>query len=392
MSRRAVTGMTLFDGTGTPPLSDATIIWSESRIEYAGPAAAAPVAEAEVLAEGGHALPGLIDSHVHLCFDGTLDGVDGVSTDPLDAVRERAMKGARILLAAGITTARDQGSREGVAVDVAAAQRRGDLQGARILAAGRGITPTGGHGWMIGVEADGPQAVAAAVAAEIERGADVVKLFPTGGVLGTGAHGFDVVMSAAELEAAVAVAHEADLLIGAHVHGRPGIDAALAAGIDTIEHATDITTEQALRCADNGIALVPTLAAIDLLLPHEDSVPADLLTRAREVRETQAAGIARAIEAGATVLPGTDAGTPYNPVGNLVHEMETLADLGLGRESVIRAATGEAAAILRLTDLGLLEPDRTADLIIVDDDPRRDLDALRRPRMVIQDGEPVSGS
>jgi len=390
VTSRAVTGMTLFDGTGAAPLSDASVVWSGDRIEYAGPSAAAPIDGAEVIAAGGHLLPGLIDSHVHLCFDGTLDGVDDISTEPLDMVRRRAMEGARILLAAGITTARDQGSREGVAIDVAAAQRSGELDGARILAAGRGITPSGGHGWMIGVEADGPQAVAAAVTAEIERGADVIKLFPTGGVLGSGAHGFDLVMSAEELEAAVAVAHEAGLLIGAHVHGRPGIDAALAAGIDTIEHATDITTEQALRSADQGVALVPTLAAIDLLLPHGDSVSADLLTRASEVRDTQAAGIARAIEAGATVLPGTDAGTPFNPVGNLVHEMETLADLGLGKEGVIHAATGGAAAILRRTDLGVLERGRTADMIVVDDDPRRGLATLRRPRIVIQDGVPIS--
>ena len=385
----AVTDITLIDGTGGEPVPDSAVVWDGSTITYVGPAADAPLDGAEIVARGGYALPGLIDSHVHLTFDATLEGVDGVASDPLDEVRERAMENARRLLDAGITTARDQGSRDSLAIEVAQAQRSGGLRAARILAAGRGLTPTGGHGWMIGVEADGPEAIAAAVRTEIERGADVIKLFPTGGVLGSGSHGFDVVMSADELRAAVEVAHEHRLLIAAHVHGQKGIDAVLDAGIDTIEHATDISTEQAERCAEAGVALVPTLAGIHYVLDQRDTLPYDLLERAEHVYEAQRAGIARAIEAGARVLPGTDAGTPFNPVGNLVQEMILLSELGQGNLGAITAGTSLAADTLRLEGLGRVAEGATADLIVVSADPIGSLSALWEPPLVVQAGDPL---
>jgi len=385
----AVTDITLIDGTGAEPAPDSAVVWDGPTFTYVGPSADAPLDGVEILARRGYALPGLIDSHVHLTFDATLEGVDGVASDPIDEVRERAMENARILLGAGITSARDQGSRDSLAIEVAQAQRSGELRAARILAAGRGITPTGGHGWMIGVEADGPEGVAAAVRTEIERGADVIKLFPTGGVLGSGSHGYDVVMSADELRAAVEVAHEHGLLIAAHVHGREGIDAVLDAGIDTIEHATDITTEQAERCAGAGVALVPTLAGIHYALDRRDTLPPDLAERAEKVFEAQQAGIARAIEAGARVLPGTDAGTPFNPVGNLVQEMILLSDLGQGNLGAITAGTSLAAETLRLEGLGRVASGATADLVVVSGDPAASLGALWEPPLVVQAGDPV---
>jgi imidazolonepropionase-like amidohydrolase len=382
----AVTGALLFDGTA-PPRPDHTVVWRGERITWVGPDGDADLdgADPVIAARGAALLPGLIDCHVHLCFDATPEGIDGVATEPLDRVRARSRGAARRLLGAGITSARDQGSRDSVAIEVARAQRAGDIAGSRILAAGRGITPTGGHGWMIGVEADGPDAVRQAVATEIERGADVIKLFPTGGVLGSGAHGFDVVMSAEEIAAAVDEAHRHGKLAGAHVHGRPGIELVLAAGIDTIEHATDITEEQARRAADAGIPLVPTLGAIDAVL-EQPMMPDDVRARAAEVRRVAAAGIRTAIAAGATVLAGTDAGTPFNPPGMLVREMSILAELGLGTLGAITAATAAAADGLRLADLGRIEEGRIADLILTAGDPRDDLSALTHPGMVIQSG------
>ncbi len=382
----AVTGALLFDGTTAPPQPSQTVVWHGDRISWVGPDADAELSGAETVIEarGAAVLPGLIDAHVHLCLDGTVEGIDGVATEPIEAVRTRSMDAARRLLGAGITSARDQGSRDAVAIDVARAQRAGDVPGARIRAAGRGLTPTGGHGWMIGVEADGPEAVRAAVAAEIARGADVIKLFPTGGVMGTGAHGFEVTMSLEEIRAAVDEAHRHDRIAGAHVHGRAGIDLVLEAGIDTIEHATDISAEQAVRAAGAGVALVPTLAAIDAIL--EQDVADDLRERATEVRTAAARGISGAIEAGAIVLAGTDAGTPFNPPGMLAREMKGLAGLGLGTMGAIAAATSVAAEVLRLDDLGRLEPGRIADLIVVAGNPETDLDTLAHPAVVIQDG------
>ncbi len=388
MSRRAITGALLFDGTGA--VQGQTVVWDGERITWVGPDGSADLAGVEVTeARGGSVLPGLIDGHVHLVLDATVEGVDGVASEPTELVLDRAIRGARTLLGAGITTARDQGSTDSLAIEVARRQRAGAITGTRILAAGRGLTPTGGHGWMIGVQADGPENVRAAVAEEIRRGADVIKLFPTGGVLGSGAHGFDVVMSAEELSAATDEAHRHGKLVGAHVHGQRGIDMCLDAGIDTIEHATGIRRDQARRVVDQGVALVPTLVGLDAMMHAEEALPDDLLARAREVMDVAMDGIAGAIDEGAIVLTGTDAGTPFNPPGGLVREMEILAGLGLGNLGVIAAATRRAADVFRLADLGRVRPGAVADLILVPGDPAKDLRALAAPRLVVQEGRPV---
>jgi len=387
VTRQAITGARLFDGTAEPPKTGHTVVWSGDRISWIGPDSAADLVDVSVVeADGAAVLPGLIDAHVHLSLDATIDGIDSVAEDAMEVVRARSFDNAARLLAAGITTARDQGSPGGVAIEVAAAQRDGRIVAARIMAAGRGITPTGGHGWMLGVEADGPDAIRRAVATEVERGAEIIKLFPTGGVLGTGSHGYEVVMSADELGAAAEEAHRLGVLVGAHIHGPEGIEMALDAGIDTIEHATGITAAQARRAASQGVALVPTLTGIDVMQDQADLLPSDLLERAGEVGAAQSEGIRVAIAEGARVLAGTDSGTPFNPPGLLPREMRLLAALGMGNAGAVAAATSLVADTLRIKDRGVVRPGAFADLLLVDGNPLDDLTALEHPRLVVQDG------
>ncbi len=388
MSRTAITGALLVDGTGAAPVPGSTVLWEGDTIIAVGPDGDVDVSGAtRIDAIGGTVVPGLIDAHVHLCLEPTPSGVETIATDPVAQLAIRSTQAAKRLHNAGITVARDQGSRAGVAIDVAAAQRSGWLIGARILAAGRGVTPSGGHGWMIGVEADGPEAVAAAVRGEIERGADVVKIFPTGGVLGSGAHGFVPTMSLEEVAAAVAVAHDRGRLIGAHVHGAEGVALCLEAGVDTIEHGTAATPEQARQMAAQGVALVPTLAAVDALLGRPDEFPPDVLVRANEVWALARQSTADAIAAGVRVLAGTDAGTPFNPPGNLARELALLAELGLGPMGALVAATSAPAATFGLDDLGIIAAGMRADAVLLRGSPLDDLDELRTPRAVVQDGK-----
>ena len=141
----SVTGALLFDGTAAPPRPNHTVVWDHERIEWVGPDAETSFGPGATVIEahGAALLPGLIDCHVHLCLDATVEGVDGVAAEPMEQVRARSFGAARRLLGAGITSARDQGSRDSVAIEVARAQREGRVAGARILAAGRGLTPTG---------------------------------------------------------------------------------------------------------------------------------------------------------------------------------------------------------------------------------------------------------
>ena len=392
MTRYAITGARLVEGPHSIARDGMTIEWEGERITSVGPDASVALhASTLVVAVGGTVTAGLIDAHVHLCLDATLEGINGVASEAPNLVRQRSFANARRLLAAGITTARDLGSTDGVAIAVSAAQRHGRAIGARIIAAGRGITPSGGHGWMIGVHADGPNAVRAAVAAEIEAGATAIKLFPTGGILGSGTHGAEVTMSPEELAAAVDEAHRSGVLVGAHVIGERGVAAVLDAGIDTIEHAVGITGQQAVRAAADGVALVPTLTAVDRMREAGDALPPDVRARVRDVARVHGETIAAAISAGATVLAGTDAGTPFNAVGDLVHEIGLLAELGLGPGGAIAAATWHTAQALRLDGLGRIEPGAIADLLVVDGDPLAEVSVLGAPRLIIQAGVIVGG-
>lgn len=387
MSRVAITDARVVDGTGADGLTDQTVIWEAGRISYVGPAEEAILDHALTIpAEGGTVVPGLIDSHVHISVPPILTGIEDVAAESVTRTAIRAAHNAGLLLRAGITTARDVGSRAGVAIDVALAQREGDVQGARIIAAGRGLASLEGHGQTIGVELSGPKEFRNAAIGEIERGAQVIKLFPTGGVLGPGTHGFEIVMSLEEISAAVEAAHEREIAVAAHVHGPDGLDLVLEAGVDTVEHGTGVTAEQAARMAEEGVALVPTLVPLEALLQRELEIPRDLHKRAAQVASVHTAGVATAIEAGVVVLPGTDAGTPFNPPGQLVHEMSLLVELGMSNPEVLRAATSEAARVLGLDDIGILKPGNVADLLLVDADPAEDLGTLSWPATIVQDG------
>ena len=387
MARVAITGAHLLDGSGAAPIPDQTVIWEAGDITWVGPDDEALIGDSLVIpAEGGTVLPGLIDSHVHISIAPTPTGVADVAEEPLSRTVIRAAHNSSLLLRAGITTARDVGSRDGVAIEVAAAQREGDLEGARIIAAGRGVTSKGGHGQTIGVEVRGADEVAAAVSEEIARGADLIKIFPTGGVLGAGPHGYEVAMTADEIKAAVDTAHEHERLVAAHVHGPEGVEMVLDAGVDTIEHGTAATADQAARMVEDEVALVPTLVPIEAIRQREFDLPRDLVKRAAEVGEVAAASAATAIAAGVMVLPGTDAGTPFNPPGQLVAEMTILRDLGMTNALVISAATSVAASVFEWPELGLLEAGKVADLLLVEGDPLDDLGTLSWPLTIVQNG------
>jgi imidazolonepropionase-like amidohydrolase len=387
MARVAITGATILDGTGVDPIAEQTILWETGVISWVGPDSDAILDQALIIpADGGTVLPGLIDAHVHISLAPTLTGIYDIAEESVERSLIRAAHGAGLLLRAGITTARDAGSREGVAIDVAAAQRDGDLAGARILAAGRGLTPPGGHGQAMSVEVRGADEVAEAVRFEHGRGADFIKLFPTGGVLGAGTHGFEVVMTLHEMTAAVETAHELGIHVAAHIHGPEGIEMALDAGVDTIEHGTGATREQSQRMAENGVAMVPTLVPLVALRQRELDLPRDLMKRANEVADVQAESVATAIEVGVRVLPGTDAGTPFNPPGGLVQEMELLTDLGMSNNEVIVAATSAAADTFDWDDVGVLAIGNVADLLLVDESPLDNLGTLSWPATIVQDG------
>jgi imidazolonepropionase-like amidohydrolase len=392
MERTILTGATLIDGTGAPPVTGRAVVVEDGRI-------AAVVGEREAPAgttlrlDGLTLLPGLINCHVHLCFNGEADPAATMLRESYPMTVIRAVQRARINVEAGVTTVRDLGGRDYAELAVRDAIRQGLIPGPRTLVAGRGICITGGHGWhMIGREADGPDEVRKAVREQIKAGADVIKLFATGGVMTPGVEPNAAQLTLDEVRAAIEEARKAGRRTAAHAQGTDGIANCVEAGITTIEHGVFLTEALCARMARDGVALVPTLIA-----PHAiaaggvaSGIPDFAVRKSLAVRDRHTESFRMALRLGVTIAAGTDAGTPLNPHGSMVPELELMVKAGLPPLAAVQAATSTAARVLGLEgETGRVAPGLAADLLAVAGNPADRIQALDEVRLVIAQGRTI---
>ena len=339
---------------------------------------------------GQFVAPGLVDAHVHLGMDGRPD-VSTVQGESEATAAYRVAANLRDALDAGVTTVRDLGARDSLALDAARAVETGVLDGPRILAAGQNVVMTGGHGHWFGREADGVDEVRKAAREQLKRGADVVKCMATGGVLTEGAETGLPELTAEELTALVDAASGKEVPTAAHAHGKDGIDNAVRAGISSIEHGTFMDRETAELMADHGTYWVPTTAALVGIVENgvEAGIPEDAVAKAEDAIDAHADAFTHALDAGVPIAMGTDAGTPFNFFADIPQEMELLVDRGLTPEHALEAATVNAADLLGVDDLGKVAEGYHADLVVLDADPTEDPSAWREPAAVVAAGERV---
>ncbi len=396
-----VVGATLVDGTGVGPLKDATVVVRGERIDAVGRGARLRVPPSATVVDGAgrFLLPGMIDAHVHISHPWFCPIRSEGSAEAYDTAV--AIHNLRSALQAGITTVRDTcGARINLALR--AAIRRGILLGPRILTAGRGLCMTGGHGsGLPGVrEVDSPAAVRQAVREEKKAGADFIKLLSS--------HRSDLPeFSDEEIAAGVGEAHRLGMRVAIHAANSVSIRAAVLAGVDTIEHGSFLDEESAVRMAEQGIVLVPTLwVKHDLAerLRTGDGAPRGFAgTDPRDIAESaiwfgrcvaqlpETMRIARAC--GVQIAAGTDFVMSDNAWALLPEEVEWMARLGLTPAEAVQSATRIGAAALGLGDaLGTVEPGKRADLILVDRNPLEDVAALREVSWVMKDGRSVPRS
>ncbi|ALL14705.1 Xaa-Pro dipeptidase [Caulobacter henricii] len=349
-------------------------------------------------------LPGLIDSHVHLTGEqnpnSRLEEVTQSSAD-------QAMVGAgfaRKTLMAGFTTVADLGADNAAVFALRAAVKRGDVIGPRIIASGSAVSIHGGHGDINGfseevMHALRPASVCSgaddcrrAVREQVWRGADIIKITATGGVLSNTAAGLAQQFSGAELEAIVDAAHRMGRKVTAHAHGVDGINAFLKAGGDSIEHGTYLDNESIALFKKNGAYLVPTLMAGDYVYrvasgPNNFLTPAQT-TKALDAGPKMLAMARRAHEGGVKIAFGTDSGVSAH--GDNAGEFALLVKAGLSPLEAIQTATVNAAAHFDLSaEIGSLAPGKAADLIAVKGDPLTDVTVLQSVTSVIKGGAVV---
>lgn len=345
-------------------------------------------------------LPGLMDMHVHLLGElGPNSRMEALTmTTSMDALR--GAQYARRTLQAGFTTVRDLGGEPEAIYALRAAVDEGWVPGPRIIAAGSAIAATGGHGDVDGVKAellelwtpeticDGPYDCRRATRHAVKYGADWIKITATGGVLSDTATGTDQQMTEDELREIMDTAHGLGVKVAAHAHGTDGINSALRAGIDSIDHGSFLDNESIKLFKETGAYLVPTLLPSYKIPEQMENNPffTDAIKEKANAASTASkSNFSKAVRANVKIAFGTDTGVTIH--GENADEFAYMVENGMTPMQAIHAATVAAADLIEKTEtLGTIEPGKLADIIAVDESPLDDISELENVTVVIKDG------
>lgn len=331
-------------------------------------------------------LPGLINAHVHLAFSAGPDRLEKLMAPADQARLALAMAGRALdLLNCGVTTIRDLGDRDGLAVALRESINTGDLIGPRILAATAPLTPPRGHCWFLGGEVAGPDQIRQQIERNAAAGADVIKVMASGGSMTPGgAQMWQPQFSTEELRTAVEEAHRLGLPVAAHAHGTSSIRACADAGVDTIEHCTWLTGPGTVEPDEQTVADIVAAGIAVCTANCNDWRP--LARKYGAQRAQRIVGRVRWMaDRGVRLITGTDAG--MEPFDNFPAALRGLEDWGFPRDQILEMATVTTADAIGLaTTTGTLATGYSADLLVVDGDPLTDLTALQHPTLVLARG------
>ena len=370
----------LLDGTGTV-LEDPRLVVEDGVIVAVGPALAVPEQATVVDLPGATLVPGLIDTHMHLAFDASTDPIGTLAAQDDEVALAAMAQAARTAARAGITTVRDLGDRDHLALALRAGAEPGLPT---IVASGPPLTTPGGHCHFLG---GATSDVRATVRAHAERGVDVIKVMASGGNLTPGSRPEVGQFTPDELHAAVDEAHRLGLPVTAHAHGTGAVADAVAAGVDGLEHASFMTAAGVDPVPDDVLAeIVARRVVLGLTV---GSVPGAALIAPIAVRlPALLANVRLLCASGAPVTAGTDGGvSPGKPHDVLPYAIEALTRCGMSPADALAAAASRAAAVCGLGHRkGRLAPGFDADVLAVDGDPSVDPAALRDVRAVFLRG------
>ena len=392
---------TLLAQPGQAPLRNATVVIRGKTIESVQNGFVDVPGARVVDLRNATVLPGLIDSHVHLIgLDDRMQARLLASTRDDEDEAFTGILNARKTLLAGFTTVRDLGGEPRTITSLRDAINAGQFAGPTILSAARMVSISGGHGdGRNGRNRDGASTASTAnvcngaddcrraTREQISAGADVIKFAATGGVLSNVPGGLAQQMMDDEMRAVVTTAKTFGRKVAAHAHGVDGINGALRAGVDSIEHGTFTNDETFRLYKQTGAYYVPTLLAPAAALADGQR---GALTPAQFEKARQAAGnaeksFARAIREGVKIAFGTDTGVSKH--GDNAQEFALMAKNGMSPALAIRSATVDASQLLGIENrVGTIEVGKDADIIAVDGDPTQNVRLLENVGFVMKHG------
>jgi imidazolonepropionase-like amidohydrolase len=391
----------LFDSGSGNLVDRGVVVISGSKIQAVGSEASIP-ADAQVIDLGDATLlPGFIDAHVHLSQesgpDWYVDFYDGIMRFPA----EQALYGAhyaKVTLEAGITTVRDVGSSDYIALGLRNAIKAGMVPGPRMLVSNYAIGSTGGHadqdpvppqriavaGPVLGV-CNGPDECRAAVRYQIKYGADVIKFMPSGGVLSLSDPVDNPQLTQEEMNAIVSEAHNWGRKVAAHCHGDRAAKMAIAAGVDSIEHGTFLKDDTLMEMKKKHVYLVATLFAGAWVGEHLDKFPPAIAVKARAAAAQAQQMFQHAVKIGVPLAMGTDAAV--EPHGLNAREFSLMVKNGLPPAQALIAGTTSGAELLGLADqVGSLTAGKLADIVAVAGNPLSDIKTTEHVLFVMKEG------
>ena len=389
----------LIDGRTDDVRSGAVVLAEGERIKAVGAGLAVPADATVIDLSRSTCLPGLIDNHTHILLQGDITAADYDEQLLKESIPYRAIRAtvaARTALLNGFTALRDLET-EGAMyadVDVKTAINRGIIPGPRMFVATRALAPTGtypllGYSWELrmpeGVQiADGADGLRRAVREQVKYGADWIKYYSDRKYyLKDGALRSWTNFTDEEAKALVDEAHRLGRRVAAHAIGRDGIESALRAGVDTIEHGDGLDEQSIDVMVRRGVYWCPTIY-VGAYVAEGRAAAGAPIWKAMVDLERQAFG--KALEKGVRISYGTDAGG-YAWTEGQAKEFSYMVRYGMSPMQAIRSATSVAAALLDQQDnLGALEAGRLADLIAVAGDPLKDITELERVRFVMKGG------
>lgn len=374
-----LSGATALTGSDLTPIDDSVVVIEGDRIEAVGRRSDfdnLTRSDDTVFQDvsGMWVMPGIINCHEHITFKRYQGVFQELEHRPGSWFVAHAIGACLVSLREGVTTVRDVGAPKEINIQVRDLVQRGEVIGPRILAAGTPLSITGGHGYEIGIEVDGVEECRKAARQQLKAGADWLKVMASGGFV---AQGSDLPhhsqLNVDELRVIADEAHRVDKKVTAHCHPPDAIRTCLEAGLDCIEHAALIDQPTAELMAGHGTYLVPTLSALGVTARRGAAMgrPQWLVDISAEHAQQLVDSFTIAYEAGVPIAAGCDS------IGEMALELELMVQGGMSTTEALKSATSDAAALLGLDDVGSISPGKVADLVVLAEDPTRDVGATR---------------